>query len=371
MKRFLLFIVTCFVLVSFVALSPKTVRASGGFVNNLLGVTSVGRDNVWAVGEANATTHSQTLVERLQNHVWQIVPSPNPSGSLVARLSGVASLSVHDVWAVGDFALLGETTQTLIEHWNGTQWQIVPSPNLSNGNALAAVTAISVHDVWAVGTLIEHWNGQTWQIVPNPNGAPSSTFLNAITFASKNDVWAVGNFTDSSNVSYGIIERWNGQAWSVIPNPAPENSFLQGVTAISHKDVWAVGYFRDSNGIEETFTEHWNGYAWQVIASSNPAHGTLLRLMGVTAVSYKDVWAVGFFRDSNGVEDTLTERWNGYVWQIIPSPTPNASSELNGVAAGSHKGVWTVGGIFAQSGSFTLTEHWNGQSWSIVSSPTP
>ena len=80
MKRVLLFTVLCFVLVGIVVFSPKTARASGGFVNNLWGVAAVNRDDVWAVGEANASTHSQTLIEHLHDHAWQIVPSPNQSG---------------------------------------------------------------------------------------------------------------------------------------------------------------------------------------------------------------------------------------------------------------------------------------------------
>lgn len=42
----------------------------------------------------------------------------------------MASISATDAWAVGEQNL----DQTLIEHWNGTAWQIVPSTNPGPGS---------------------------------------------------------------------------------------------------------------------------------------------------------------------------------------------------------------------------------------------
>jgi hypothetical protein len=40
-------------------------------------------------------------------------------------LTGVAVLSHAYAWAVG----YQGSTKTLIEHWNGFSWKVVPSPN--------------------------------------------------------------------------------------------------------------------------------------------------------------------------------------------------------------------------------------------------
>src|SRR5205823_5991731 len=78
-----------------------------------------------------------------------------------------------DVWAVGE-----QGVQTLTEHWDGTQWSIVPSPNVGDGeNFLAGVASTATDEVWAVGyhdsmpsgTLIERWNGTSWSVVSSPN----------------------------------------------------------------------------------------------------------------------------------------------------------------------------------------------------------
>src|SRR5438034_9070727 len=108
---------------------------------------------------------------------WQIIASPNGSRQ-VNELHGVTALAENDVWAVGVSSNTECTLgSTLIEHWNGSRWSVVPSPNTSSSvNMINAVAAVSANDVWAVGTaptstdtvLILHWNGTAWSVVPNP-----------------------------------------------------------------------------------------------------------------------------------------------------------------------------------------------------------
>ena len=45
----------------------------------------------------------------------------------------------------------GAGSLTLIEHWNGTAWTQVPSPNPSGDNVLDGVAATSASNAWAVG----------------------------------------------------------------------------------------------------------------------------------------------------------------------------------------------------------------------------
>src|SRR5689334_20790485 len=108
---------------------------------------------------------------------WQIIASPNGSGQ-VNELHSVSAFAENDVWAAGVSYNTERTTgSTLIEHWNGSRWSVVPSPNPSSSvNMINAVAAVSANDVWAVGTaptstntvLILHWNGVAWSVVPNP-----------------------------------------------------------------------------------------------------------------------------------------------------------------------------------------------------------
>src|SRR5262249_355882 len=148
-----------------------------------------------------------------------------------------------DVWAVGFY--YNGPRQTLVEHWNGSTWSVVPSPNPDmDDDTLNGVTAISSSDVWAVGaagtgTLTEHWNGSVWSVVPNPGTGDFA----AVSAVSSSNVWAVG----SDGHSHTQTLHWNGTAWSVIPSPSPgaSDNFLTGVAAISSTSAWAVGYYED------------------------------------------------------------------------------------------------------------------------------
>jgi len=124
----------------------------------------------------------------------------------------VAAVSASNVWATG-YTVNGSSIQTLVQHWNGTSWQVVKSPNVGTSPALWAVAAVSA-----------------------------------------NDVWAVGSDSNSNNVTRSLTEQWNGNQWSVVNSPSPGsfNTQLLGVAAVSASNVWAVGH-ADSNTLIEHF----------------------------------------------------------------------------------------------------------------------
>lgn len=56
-------------------------------------------------------------------------------------------------------------------------------------------------------TVIEHWNGRTWTLVPTP----AAGILTGVATASAASAWAVGFWTASGNA---VIEHWDGTAWT-------------------------------------------------------------------------------------------------------------------------------------------------------------
>src|SRR5207245_2601377 len=145
--------------------------------NYLGGVTGISPNDVWAVGEYGGASRGQTLTLHWDGTQWTHIPSPSP-GSSDSGFGGVAAISSNDVWAVG-YQVNGGWL-TLTEHWDGTQWSVLPSPNPRPvENYLIGVSAVSTNDMWAVGyyssasngyqTLTEHWDGTQWSVVPSPN----------------------------------------------------------------------------------------------------------------------------------------------------------------------------------------------------------
>jgi hypothetical protein len=213
---------------------------------------------------------------------WQVITSPNGSGQ-VNELHSVSALAENDVWAVGvSYSTERTLGSTLIEHWNGSRWSVVASPNPSSSvNRINAVAGVSANDVWAVGTaptptgtvLILHWNGTAWRVVPNPtNGIPLAN-LAALAVVSANDIWAVGSGFIGDESATATL-HWDGTAWSVIPSPnvGPEvDNSLAGVAAVSSNDVWAVGTQQPTNLTDpSTLILHWDGSAWTIVPHISP-----------------------------------------------------------------------------------------------------
>ncbi|HEU5374267.1 MAG TPA: hypothetical protein VFV38_02420 [Ktedonobacteraceae bacterium] len=323
---------------------------NGNGNSGLSAVAVVSANAIWAVGNmSDPLTHTQTtLIEFWDGTQWQIASSPNPS-LIHNTLYGVSAVSANDIWTVGFDANAVGLAQTLIEHWNGSSWSVVTSPNPgSGGNELFSVAAVSARDVWAVGfsatstgeqtTLIEHWNGAQWRVVPSPS-SNAVEVLSGVAAVSASDVWAVG----TSNIgTQTLIEHWNGKNWQVVPG-SDSGGELRGVAAFSGSDVWAVGDSPNGgNGSSQPLVEHWNGARWQVVHS--PQVGTSSILSAVAAVSASDVWAVGSDGDGNTFFQTLIEHWNGSGWSVVPSASPGSfSTQLLGVAAVSATDVWAVG----------------------------
>jgi hypothetical protein len=331
----------------------------------------------------------------LPHKSWTLVHSPNPGGELDvfnAVLFGVADVAENDVWAVGTDSASSPSggPETLVEHWDGTLWTAVPSPNRPSAeNTLSATIFTAPDDGWAVGytktstafiTLIEHWNGEEWRIVPSPNfssGIGSSSVLSCITAVNGNDVWAGGWGIFLGKLSM-LFEHWDGAAWTIVPVPAAlaSTQFVQGIDARAADDIWAVGY--DESGVAmRTAAAHWNGVAWSASTTPNVtgAFTPDCKLLGVKIVTADDVWAVGGANniDHLNIQQTIVEHWDGSSWSLVPSPNPaTGGSTLRAVTFHGPKDVWAVGNThdFDSGELDSLTMHWNGESWKVVPSPT-
>lgn len=296
-------------------------------VGSLNDVSISSTTDAWAVGIQfkNANTIIDTLAQRWNGQHWTVVPTPSPHNN-VDILSSVVDISSGNAWAVGYGQGSSGVSRALIEHFNGTNWSVVPAANDSNSveDSLAAVAAVSANNVWAVGShfdtaiggndgLIEHWTGSAWSIVPSPI---VSINLNSVVALSATDIWA-----GSSAVTTGstTLEHWNGQSWSLVSGPGVSNASntISGLAATSGNDVWAVGTSRGFGRRVPTLPliEHWNGQSWSIVSS--PKLSTFAGfLSGVTALSSTDAWAVG--GDFNGTP--ILEHWNGQSWSLFTSP---------------------------------------------------
>ena len=290
-----------------------------------------------------------------------VVPSPDatigsPPAQTANDLLAVTSTTTGDAWAVGWYQAGTSTSplpQTLIEHFDGTSWSVVPSPDQLNANGVAtsnelvAVSADSVTDVWAVGwyvdvnaygypvdqLLVEHYNGTAWSLAPataSPFDAPSprasqNQFL-GVAAASPTDVWAVGQY-HSGSTAETLIEHFNGTAWTEVASPSPGTSanVLNAVALDGAGGADAVGY-TSTGTVDQTLIEHYDGTAWSIVASPDTSTTLSNQLAGVAATSATDIWAVGTASGGTGttpVDQTL----------IVGSPPASTTSVTASVSS--------------------------------------
>ena len=305
---------------------------------------------------------------------WSVVPAPDVPG-YGARLRAIAGSSDNDLWAVGWF-LENNSRHNLTLHWNGVVWERVPVPDVVNVgdnsvNGLYGVAAIAPNDVWAVGyavslstpyqTVTRHWDGTAWQVVPSPNLTRPGSYnaLNAVVAVSSNDVWAVGGAPVDLGVDgRALLMHWDGSAWQLFPEP-PEvinwyTTSRSGVAARASNDVWAVGQFS---------AWHWDGSTWTV-----PGGFSGQNLLGASSSSGA-LWSAGTNPGTNTSEGGYIPAspnalfFNGTTWQTT-SPVRDAGVDtgFHSIKVLSASNVWAVG--FA--GQFVLTERWDGLQWTRV-----
>src|SRR5437773_2525406 len=283
---------------------------------------AIAPDDVWTVGYANNPNGPQYSIQTLALHwdgsAWSIVATPNAPMDW-SRLYGVAATSSNDVWAVGASRDVASVPgRTLIEHWDGSAWSIVPSPSPGAVvNELRAVATLSTNDAWAVGfcagwyrssTLILPWDGGSWGRVPSPtpNAELASNELYGIAAFSADDIWAVGVSGNSSNPYAPLAVHWDGAAWSAISTDGlgggGYGSFFRSVSGTSSGDLLAVGATVFDAGLEGgirhvAFAAHWDGAAWTQITDFtflDPGeYYSSSNFYGVTTVASDFGWVVG------------------------------------------------------------------------------
>jgi hypothetical protein len=258
-----------------------------------------------------------------------------------SEIDAVSAGSAKDVWAFGS---IWPHTHTLIEHFNGKAWRVVPSLHVAGTKLMGCrcggasdrlggrVAGSEKEEQPSAYRALERLFVEA-RTEPEPE-RPEDELL-AISARSARDIWAVGDHR-AGHHTRTLALHWDGRGWKQVASPSPTatDSSLWGVTAIGAKDAWAVGV----SGMRP-LAEHWNGRAWRVVPVRPPAGSTESFLRAVSASSSTDVWAAG----QDGYKPkALVEHWDGHAW--TSAPTAAVSSHiLSGIAGVSASDVWAVG----------------------------
>ncbi len=205
-------------------------------------------------------------------------------------------------------------------------------------------------------------NAGTWNTAPlvEPGGALQ---LNGVSCFSESFCMAVGESSAGSGTRssvVGVIEEWDGSAWSMVPNPQSSgvNVWLSSVSCPSASSCFAVGQDSTDGG----FIDTWDGASWTM--SFNQQGVSLSAVSCTTPATCVTVGA----GSSNSLYSAVL---SSGTWAVESVPDPGGDGFLNDVSCASPTfcmavGSVQVGGVGWATG---LTEDWDGVSWVVVPSP--
>jgi hypothetical protein len=123
--------------------------------NHLTGVTALATGNVWASGYLDGGDGRIPYVLHWDGTAWTLTKTPTLGGT---ELFGIASLSATDIWVSGsDFSVTG-LGLSVVEHFDGTSWSVVPflHPGQDAGvpnDTLSAIASAQPHTLFTIGSL--------------------------------------------------------------------------------------------------------------------------------------------------------------------------------------------------------------------------
>jgi hypothetical protein len=121
--------------------------------SELLAVSAIASDDVWAVGEQDVAGRTLTLIEHFDGTAWSVIASPSP-GDTENELVDLTVRTADDIWAAGTWNTGGVELPPLVLHWDGVQWTQVPAQGPTGGDTigtLEGITALPTGEVWVAG----------------------------------------------------------------------------------------------------------------------------------------------------------------------------------------------------------------------------
>jgi hypothetical protein len=271
---------------------------------------------------------------------------------LPAALTSVWGTSATDIWAIGGDP---EGTGNTVKHYDGTQWQDMPTGFTGDLWWVFGFEGGSVFMGGQDGLILRYRNGGFERMQ-----TPGNATVYGIWGTSEDDLWAVGG-----NVSAGAFAwRFDGTAWAEavgFPPVLVQSASLFKVWGLAADNVWMVGtggtilrYDGEritqvrSNTTRDLFTVH--GAAGLVAAVGGFGTGVIVENGGggwqdVTPPGTPHVIGVWLGAEQGyavGVEGAVLQRQED-GWTTVDTDIP-VQGALHTVWVDPAGGVWAVGG---------------------------
>jgi hypothetical protein len=272
-------------------------------------------DSIWAVGAStNSIGGDAPLILHWNGKQWsRSYGTPQDRGTLNS-----VAVAGNDVWAVGENDA-SSASPSVILHLAAGRWHEVPNPA---GTSLTGLAMTGSSSGWAAGPAetqakgaLLRWNGKAW--VSASAALPADGYLSALAPGRAGQVWGVGYYTTAASAPFSMY--WNGKMWRTAAVEWPtqaSHAVLDSVTATPDGSAWAVGYFGDID--DRPAILHWSGNAWTVAWQLTEGAGYLT---GIGVSSSTDAWSLGYICTTPAPLTACTNHqyvilhWNGRAWQ--------------------------------------------------------
>ena len=329
----------------------------------------------FAVGYRQTDASYTPTIEQGKGSSWSLMKSPVPAGARpndFPPLADVACAAPKSCFAVGTYRNARSRPTGLIEHWNGSVWQLMkpatplttPQGALSQQTSFKSVSCPGAKSCYAVGyyqglngaiaTLVEHWNGTLWAVQTAPTSAAPATVLNGVSCAADTSCFAVGT-SYWPRYTKPFVARWSGTTWSTVASPYLASAALSTISCASATSCFAVGSVATPTSI--ALLEHWNGAKWSRVLLNMPAAN---HFSGVSCPTTTFCLAVGQ-RAWTGVSSrTFAEQWDGKTWSAVTTPNHAGATSnwLDSVACSSASVCLSVGSYVSNDKLHALIENY-------------
>lgn len=215
--------------------------------------------------------------------------------------------------------------------------------------------------------ILLHWDGAAWHRQRLPWSATEMGVYKVVA-TGQSSVWVVRQPSAQGTLP---LERWDGSSWHAVPSPFGPHDPILGFSATSGSDAWAVGSYRLQGGGDELthpLAAHWDGSAWRFTpVPSEAGHNVLVT--DVAEARSGSAWAASESQQTGPNEAfeplLVLLHWDGNSWTVAPGSPLSSYEASPTVAVGSHGTAWAV----TNCGVENIVLGWNGTRWKAVPHP--
>jgi len=346
-------------------------------------------------------------IARWDGTTWSALSGPGGVGVV----GNVHALKTYNdghgpaLYVAGAFFTAGGITVNHFGRWDGTNWSAATGP-WSSGVGVGNIFAMVLHDdgtgagpaIYATGTFTTagglyaarsaRWNGNEWSVLVSPEvSGPTNPSVTVATLFVHDDgagesLLIGGGFTDAAGVLVNRITRWQGADYAPLNGstvPGVGSGVVQTIAAFDDGNgpaIYAGGTFTTADGATANRIAKWNGSTWSPLVG--PSGNGLNSLVWSSAVfddgSGPALYVGGQFATAGGVTVNRIAKWNGSAWSALDGPGGvGLNAGMGTIVAyamttfddGTGPALY-VGGHFTQAGGVTVNHiaKWDGSAWS-------